>query len=130
MSEENVEIVRRVYDAFHRGDIEAALAYFDPDVVADASQARPDLPTGHGREELRRIVMSWVGSWDEWREEIEEMRDVGSQVLVFIVQHGRGKGSGIEVEAAKRSSLRPSRRQDHPHGPFSRASGCAQSRRA
>ena len=89
-----------MYDAFHRGDADAALAYFDPDVVADASQARPDLPKGQGREELRQIVNSWVGAWDEWREEIEEMRDLGSRVLVFIVQQGRGKGSGIEVEAA------------------------------
>jgi ketosteroid isomerase-like protein len=100
MSQENVEIVRRMYDAFHSGDVEGALAYFDPDVVADASQARPDLPKGHGHEELRQIVSSWVGAWDEWREEIEEMRDLGSRVLVFIVQRGRGKGSGIEVEAA------------------------------
>jgi ketosteroid isomerase-like protein len=27
------------------------------------------------------------------------MRDLGSQVLILSVQHGRGKGSGVEVEA-------------------------------
>ena len=27
------------------------------------------------------------------------MRDLGSRVLVLSVQHGRGKGSGVEVEA-------------------------------
>jgi ketosteroid isomerase-like protein len=100
MSEENVEIVRRMYDAFHSGDADGALAHFDPDVVVDASRARPDIRgIGRGREQLRRIVISWVGTWDEWREEIEEMRDLGSQVLVLTVQHGRGKGSGVEVEA-------------------------------
>jgi ketosteroid isomerase-like protein len=40
-----------------------------------------------------------MGAWDEWREEIEEMRDLGGRVLVLSVQRGRGKGSGVEVEA-------------------------------
>jgi ketosteroid isomerase-like protein len=76
------------------------LAYCAPDVVADGSRAgRPDIGTGHGRAELRRIVTSWVGTWDEWREEIEEIRDLGSRVLVLTVQYGRGRGSGVEVEA-------------------------------
>jgi ketosteroid isomerase-like protein len=39
------------------------------------------------------------GTWEEFQEEIEEMRDLGSRVLVLSVQHGRGKGSGVEVEA-------------------------------
>jgi ketosteroid isomerase-like protein len=99
MSQENVEIVRRMYDAFHRGDADGALAHFDSNVVVDASKARPDGGRGQGREQLNVIVAAWMGTWDEWREEIEEMRDLGSQVLVLSVQHGRGKGSGVEVEA-------------------------------
>jgi ketosteroid isomerase-like protein len=89
MSQENVEIVRRMYDAFHTGDADGALAHFDPDVVGK----------GQGREQLNAIVTAWMGTWDEWREEIAEMRDLGSRVLVLSVQHGRGKGSGVEVEA-------------------------------
>src|SRR5512132_2413955 len=99
MSEENVEIVRQMYDAYYSGDAEVALDYFDPDVVVDASKGRPDLGIGHGREQVRRVVTSWVGTWDEFHEEIEEMRDLGSRVLVLTVQHGRGRGSGVEVEA-------------------------------
>ena len=99
MSQENVEVVRRMYDAFHSGDADGALAHFDPDVVVDGSRVRPDVGIGHGREQVRRIVISWIGTWDEWREEIEEMRNLGSRVLVLSVQHGRGKGSGVEVQA-------------------------------
>jgi ketosteroid isomerase-like protein len=99
MSEENVEVVRRMYNAFHSGDADGALAHFDPEVVVDASKARPDGGRGQGREQLNVIVAAWMGTWDEWREEIEEMRDLGSQVLVLSVQRGRGKGSGVEVEA-------------------------------
>jgi ketosteroid isomerase-like protein len=32
MSQENVEVVRRSYESYLRGDLEAALAAFDPEV--------------------------------------------------------------------------------------------------
>jgi ketosteroid isomerase-like protein len=97
MSQENVEIVRRMYGAFHRSDFDAALAYFDPEVEVDASM-RVDEGVGRGRDELRAIVARWVTAWDKWREEIEEMRDLGSQVMVVSMQSGRARGSGIELE--------------------------------
>ena len=99
MSQENVEIVRRMYDAFYRGEFEEALGYFHPDVLVDASAARPDSLAGRGREQVRRTVATWVAAWDGWREEIEEVRDLSSQVLVLSVQRGRGRGSRVEVEA-------------------------------
>jgi ketosteroid isomerase-like protein len=97
MSREKVEMVRRMYEAFHAGDFEGALAYFDPEVTFDAS-VRVDGGIGHGREQLNAMVAQWVGAWEQWRETIEEMRDLGSQVCVVTTQGGRGEGSGIEVE--------------------------------
>jgi ketosteroid isomerase-like protein len=55
MSQENVEVVRRMYEAFHSGDAEGALAHFDPEVVVDATM-RVDAGIGHGREELYAII--------------------------------------------------------------------------
>jgi ketosteroid isomerase-like protein len=37
MSQENVEIVRAMYEAFSCGDAEGALAYISPEVVIDAT---------------------------------------------------------------------------------------------
>jgi ketosteroid isomerase-like protein len=96
MSQENVEIVRRMYAAFYGGDTEGALAYFHPDVIVDARGWT--LGIGHGREELTRILTTWAGTFDEWREEVVEMRDLDSQVYVVAIERGRGKGSGVEVE--------------------------------
>src|SRR5215207_1922810 len=97
MSQENIEIVRRMYGAFHSGDADAALAHFDPDVVTDGSKAgRPDIGTGHGREQLRRIVTSWVGTWDEWREEVEEIRDLGSGSSSSPSSMGGAGGAGLK----------------------------------
>ena len=97
MSQANVEIVRRLYEAFDRGEADVALTYFDPEVVMDASH-RVDGRIGHGQRELISILTEWLGTWDDWREEIEEVRDLGDRVLVTSTQRGRGKGSGVEWE--------------------------------
>jgi ketosteroid isomerase-like protein len=97
MSEENVEVVRRMYEAFHGGDADRALSYFAPAVVADFSR-RLGGGIGHGREGLRRIITEWVGTFEGFHDEIEEIRDVGGLVYVIATQRGRGKGSGVDVE--------------------------------
>jgi len=95
MSEENVEIVSRMYEAVRRGDAELALSYIDPKVVTDARH-RVDGRIGHGRDELMAILAEWLSTWDDWNQEIEQIRDLGDRVLVIETQRGRGKGSGIE----------------------------------
>jgi uncharacterized protein len=98
MSEENVEVVRRMYDARDRGDVAGTLAEFHPEVVVDA-RARGDTGIGQGHEELVAIIGEWIGEFDEWHEEVDEIRDLGDQLCVVATQRGRGKGSGVEVEA-------------------------------
>ncbi len=97
MSQEQVELIQRMYEAFYRGDTDGALAYFDPEVEVNAS-IRVDEGISRGRDALYAMVAGWVGAWDDWREEVEETRDLGGQVLVVSTQHGRAKGSGIEVQ--------------------------------
>ena len=97
MSEENVDIVRRAYDAYLNGDVERSLAYFAPNVTVDFS-VRVDTAVGTGREELARIVSSWISAWDGYREELEEIRDLGDAVCVVATQYGRGKASGLELD--------------------------------
>jgi len=97
MSEENLEIVRGMYEAFYRFDVDGTLAYYDPEVVIDASRV-VDGELGRGHEGVYRFIAGWVGTFDEWREEIEEMRDLGTQVYVVARQFGRGRVSGVEVE--------------------------------
>lgn len=99
MSEENVQIVQRMYAAYQAGDAEDALSHFAPDVLVDASTLRPDIGAGRGREHVAAVVTSWTESWEDWHDEIEHLRDLGDNVLVVSLQRGRGKGSGIEIEA-------------------------------
>ena len=80
MSQEDVTVVRQMYDAFHSGDVERAIDQFAADVTVDAT-TRPDGEVGRGREALVRIIASWVDSFDDWREEIDEIRDLVDHVL-------------------------------------------------
>ena len=104
MSEENVEIVRRMYDAFHSGDADGALAHFDPDVVVDASRARPDGGKGQGREQLNAIVTAWMGTWDEWREEIAEMRTWVAGSSSSACNTGGAREAGLKSKLPTRFS--------------------------
>jgi uncharacterized protein len=97
MSEENVEVVRRMLEAYALGDNEAALAAFDPDVVFDQS-IRPDGGIFHGRDGLAEAMRTWTGTFENWRLEVEKIIDAGDRVLVIGHEFGRGKGSGAETQ--------------------------------
>ena len=96
MPEENVELVKRMMALFHAGDAEGALACFSEDVLIEAP-ARPDVTGGRGREALGRLVGGWVDSWEDWSEEINEVRELGDHVMVISTQRGRAKSTGIEI---------------------------------
>ena len=98
MPEENVEVVRGMYEAFSRGDADASLSCLDPDVVLDATH-RVDGRIGRGRDEAARMLGEWLSTWEDWTEEVEEIRDLGdNRVLVLSTQRGRGRGSGLDFE--------------------------------
>jgi ketosteroid isomerase-like protein len=105
MSEENVEIVRRMLEASDRRDSEAVFAAYDPDIQFDMSDLRrisgrdwnPDFPERlRGRDAVRAALHEWVSAWEIVDYEHEELIDAGDQVVHFIQQRIRGRTSGIE----------------------------------
>jgi ketosteroid isomerase-like protein len=97
MSQENVEIVRRVIEAAQRGDWDAAIAEYDEAVVLDQSR----MPGGgiyYGREGVRDFYVSWVGAWDDFRIKLERVEGVGNRVVDINEVSGTGKGSGAPVK--------------------------------
>ena len=48
---------------------------------------------------MREAFRIWLGTWEDYRQELEEIIDTpGDEVIVLVREFGRGKGSGIEVE--------------------------------
>jgi ketosteroid isomerase-like protein len=93
---ERVEIVRAMYEAYARGDAETAFSMIHPDALIDFS-VRGDVSAGRGPETLAAVTAGWLDTWDDYHERLDEIRDLGDQVLLVVTQTGRGKGSGIEV---------------------------------
>jgi ketosteroid isomerase-like protein len=97
MSEENVEIVRRIIQAARRGDWESAMSGYDQAVVLDQSRM-PDGGVYHGHDGVREFYGRWFGAWQDFRIEPERLVDVGDQVVDINVVSGRGRGSGAAVK--------------------------------
>jgi ketosteroid isomerase-like protein len=93
---DSVEIVRTMYEAYRRGDMEEALSGIHPDGVIDFS-VRGDAAVGRGPEALAAVTADWLETWDEYSEQLDEIRDLGGRVMMVVTQTGRGKGSGVEV---------------------------------
>jgi ketosteroid isomerase-like protein len=111
MSQENVEVVRRIY-ADPRGLTAAASDKVAPDAEFDFSAVYPDKPIVRGVDELRRFRDSgpWGGS--PIRFEPERFFDVDDErVLVFVRVSATGHGSGapVEIRAAHEVTIREGR---------------------
>jgi ketosteroid isomerase-like protein len=100
MSQENVEIVRVLYDAFNRGELDAYLSVLDPEFVWHGPTEIPDLAgTYRGVEGVRRYLSKLMEVFNDYRMVPEEFIDAGDEhVLVLAREGGRGKGSGIAVQ--------------------------------
>ena len=98
MSQANVEIVRAVFDASFRGDMESVLRRVDPEIVIRQRPEMPDAMTRHGHAGVMDAIAVWPEQWDEFRLEIVQIVDVDERVVVRTHQRGRGKGSGVDVD--------------------------------
>ncbi len=103
MSRENVEIVRRIYEAVARRDSETVLSYYDPRVEWDHTYGPVrELMGGpavyHGHEGIREWSREWYEAWENIEADVEELVDAGDQVIGVLTYRGRGRQSGVEVE--------------------------------
>jgi ketosteroid isomerase-like protein len=97
MSQENVEVVRRLYEAQGGSELDAVTeAVCDPDIEWQASEGFGVL---HGREAVLRIFEDFSEAFEEWRVVAEELIDAGDEVVGVTHQHGSGKASGAVVDA-------------------------------
>ena len=103
MSQENVEIVRRMFKAFEtgleRGDPGAG---WDTGIVAEDLEwitGIPGLGPYSGREEWLEFMRTWTEDFEGWSIELERLIDAGDDRVVGLFrQTATGKGSGAPVE--------------------------------
>jgi uncharacterized protein len=100
MSPEDLEVVRRAYDAFAGGDVERLRTFLAPDIEWRTTPEVPFLGTYEGLDEFLQGMDDWTSSFDEVTTEVQEMIDTGENVIVHHRMRGRGRDSGVEVDLA------------------------------
>ena len=97
MSQENVEIVRRVYDALNRNDWDAAFQDAHPNIEITFKRG-PLAGTHRGGENPQTVIRDLRAAFDAWIMEPSELLESGDQVVVIVKNHMRPKGSKVEFE--------------------------------
>lgn len=98
MSQENVELLYRGFDAWNRRDLDTALAGSHTDVEITPVRG-PAATTYCGHEGTRRFWDDIIGTFPDFSTEVVEARDLGDFVLGVVRISGQGTGS--EVSSAQ-----------------------------
>jgi thiamine-phosphate pyrophosphorylase len=101
MPESNAEFARRNIAAFNRRDLDALFTETFGDTVFDWSRSiGPQRGIYHGAAEARIWLEAFFEAWEEFIWSPEEIIELDRHhVLVVNRVRGRGKGSGVEVNA-------------------------------
>ena len=100
MSPEDLDTVRRAYDAFARGDLETLGTFLAPDIEWRTTANVPFMGNYVGLDEFLRGMNDWASAFEEITTQVEEMIDAGDKVIVCHRMRGRGRDSGVEVDLA------------------------------
>jgi ketosteroid isomerase-like protein len=98
MSQENVEALRRSYEAWNRGDRNTAFAFLEPEFELQLPEGGINVGSLQGREEVTKLSEGYLEVFDFFHMEPEEFLEADDRIVVFVRTPARGKGSGVEVE--------------------------------
>jgi ketosteroid isomerase-like protein len=100
MSQENVELVRRGFEAFNRGgrDSRASEEMLATDVVWEVGIGVGDFDGVYrGRAGVRRFWRTFLDHFEDLRIDVEQLVDCGERVFCVTHAVGRGRHSGATV---------------------------------
>ena len=97
MSQENVELTYRAFDAFNRRDLDASLALMDDDVEV-VSRAVSMEGGYHGHDGFRRFWENLLDVFPDFTVQVVEVRDLGDLTVSALRTRGHGAGSDIPLD--------------------------------
>jgi ketosteroid isomerase-like protein len=99
MSEENVEVARRVVEAFNRRDLPAMTEWFAPEVEWEpAGPAAVERSVYRGRGEVSEGFAATWEAWEVFRVEESEVREIEDSVVWLGNARMRGGASQVEFD--------------------------------
>jgi ketosteroid isomerase-like protein len=98
MAIDNVEIVRRGYQAFREGGVEAILPLLDPDIEWHMSAAFTRAPRVYrGHDGVREVFRFFSEQIEGLGADPHEFIDAGDRVIVPLRMHGRLRATSEPV---------------------------------
>ena len=99
MSEQNVTIVRNVYESFAAGDVDAVFAAMDPDIEWDESEGMPYGGTYRGREAIvNNVFVPILADVEGFTAAPDEILPLDGTRVVALGRYG-GQGANGLVRA-------------------------------
>ncbi len=97
MAQENVEIVRAVYEAFNCGDWDGMFrdAHSDFEITL---QRGLNAGRHRGKEQIQALLEDQFSAFDTWKMELAEHFESGDQLVAFVRSRLKPKGSSVELE--------------------------------
>jgi hypothetical protein len=110
MSQENVEVVRRAFEVWNAGDMDAVRGAFDPDAIMRMAEGWPEPGPFVGRDAVMREFEQQRDAWDANAVvPISDFIDTGDRVAVRYIWRGAGHGPDLGIEATGVFTLRKGR---------------------
>lgn len=94
-------LVRRAGNAVNRGDFDfLKAAVYAPDAELSFATRLADFePSYSGRDAAFEAYRTWRESWEDYRREPREFVDLGDRLLILLRESGRGRESGVPIDA-------------------------------
>ncbi len=96
MSQENVEIVRRLYEALAQRDWDRVFAEARPDFEM-TNQVGLDVGTRAGPTAVKAFIEDQIEVFDSWSIEPQEFFESRDQVAVVVTIRARPRGGNVDV---------------------------------
>ena len=100
MPDDNVEIMRKAWDAWVRGDLADVYRLYDRDAVWDLTHFA-DWPEDvyRGIDAINRFFGDWLAIWDDYEVHVDEILGAPDGRVVTLYWHrGKGRNSGLPME--------------------------------
>jgi ketosteroid isomerase-like protein len=98
MSQENVDVVRRVIEASGRGDVDVVLSLLSSDFVYRPIATFTDTQERRGLDGFRRHINEFREAWgDDFAMHAETIREYGDALVALTRFTGHARASGIEI---------------------------------
>ena len=99
MSQANVDIVQRAFDAWNAGNMDALRELYHHDVIVRAVEDWPEPGPYVGRDAVMRQWTKQREAFDaDALEVVSDYIDVGDRVVVRVIWRGAGAGPEADIE--------------------------------